>query len=83
MAWSRLNPLNTYMTGFLQLDSRNGHIMISEYDRMSDRNGDTTCVSYYGVYQNLMYLSSKKSMKKLKIKQFVSDFFACESKIET
>lgn len=50
---------DTYMSDIWLLDSRIVHKVISECDKMNGHIGDTTYVSYCGVYQNLMYLSSK------------------------
>ena len=52
----KMKPKATYMTASSLTDNRTGHIAISEYGTMIVHNGDTTYASYYGVYQNLMYL---------------------------
>lgn len=51
----------TYMIVFQQLDIHIVHKSISECDTMNVHIDDTTYVSYYDVFQNLMFPSSRKS----------------------
>lgn len=49
----------TYMNAIWPLDIHTVNMLIFGYDTRIYRNDDTTCASYYAVFQNLMYPSSE------------------------